>query len=127
MGKLGNISGKQAVKAFKKAGWKKIGQVGSHLVMVKPDMRANLSTYLRQRSGEKAQRSRNSSGRNFVLCVSVSLRLCVFARDSGGKKPGCVSLRVRDLSSYVSGHNHGGDFQTCTDILTDTLKGSTPI
>ncbi len=43
MGKLGNISGKQAVKAFKKAGWKKIGQVGSHLVMVKPDMRANLS------------------------------------------------------------------------------------
>jgi predicted RNA binding protein YcfA (HicA-like mRNA interferase family) len=43
MGKLRNISGKQAVKAFKKAGWKSIGQVGSHLVMVKNGVRANLS------------------------------------------------------------------------------------
>ena len=43
MGKLGNISGKAAVKAFKRAGWLKMGQVGSHLVMVKPGIRANLS------------------------------------------------------------------------------------
>lgn len=43
MSRLGNISGKEAVKAFQKAGWQKIGQVGSHLVMVKPDIRVNLS------------------------------------------------------------------------------------
>ncbi|NQS99195.1 MAG: type II toxin-antitoxin system HicA family toxin [candidate division Zixibacteria bacterium] len=43
MGKLGNISGKEAVNAFEKAGWEKVGQVGSHLVMIKPGMRANLS------------------------------------------------------------------------------------
>jgi predicted RNA binding protein YcfA (HicA-like mRNA interferase family) len=28
MGKLGNISGKDATKAFEKAGWQTIGQVG---------------------------------------------------------------------------------------------------
>lgn len=43
MGKLVNISGKEAVKAFQKAGWHPIGQVGSHLVMVKPNVRVNLS------------------------------------------------------------------------------------
>ena len=43
MSKLGNISGKEAVKAFSKAGWRTMGQVGSHLVMTKPDQRANLS------------------------------------------------------------------------------------
>jgi len=43
MGKLGNISGKEAVKAFQKAGWQTIGQVGSHVVMVKPSVRVNLS------------------------------------------------------------------------------------
>ena len=43
MGKLSNISGKDAAKAFQKAGWYKIGQVGSHLVMVKQGVRANLS------------------------------------------------------------------------------------
>jgi predicted RNA binding protein YcfA (HicA-like mRNA interferase family) len=43
MGKLGNISGKEAVKAFQRAGWEPIGQVGSHLVLVKPEVRANLS------------------------------------------------------------------------------------
>lgn len=43
MGKLGNISGKDAVKAFQKTGWGKIGQVGSHLVMVKEGCKANLS------------------------------------------------------------------------------------
>jgi predicted RNA binding protein YcfA (HicA-like mRNA interferase family) len=39
-----HISGKEAAKAFQKAGWRVFGQVGSHLVMVKPEMRVNLST-----------------------------------------------------------------------------------
>ena len=43
MGKLGNISGKEAAKAFEKAGWIPLGQVGSHLVMVKSGVRVNLS------------------------------------------------------------------------------------
>jgi predicted RNA binding protein YcfA (HicA-like mRNA interferase family) len=43
MGKLGNISGRDAANAFQKAGWQPIGQVGSHLVLVKPGVRANLS------------------------------------------------------------------------------------
>ena len=43
MGRLTNISGREAAKAFGKAGWTAIGQVGSHLVMVKPATRVNLS------------------------------------------------------------------------------------
>ena len=43
MGRLNNISGKEATRVFEKAGWRTIGQVGSHLVMVKPGVRANLS------------------------------------------------------------------------------------
>jgi predicted RNA binding protein YcfA (HicA-like mRNA interferase family) len=43
MAKLANISGKEAVKAFQKAGWKSLGQVGSHLVLIKTGMKANLS------------------------------------------------------------------------------------
>jgi len=43
MGKLGNISGKESAKAFAKAGWHTVGQVGSHLIMTKPGVRANLS------------------------------------------------------------------------------------
>jgi len=43
MGRLGNISGKDAVKTFQKAGWQPLGQVGSHLVMVKAGVRVNLS------------------------------------------------------------------------------------
>ena len=43
MTRLANISGKEAVKAFEKAGWRTVGQVGSHLVMAKAGMRANLS------------------------------------------------------------------------------------
>lgn len=43
MGRLANISGKEAVKAFEKAGWRIAGQVGSHVVMIKPGIRANLS------------------------------------------------------------------------------------
>ncbi|MFY9824693.1 MAG: type II toxin-antitoxin system HicA family toxin [Thermoanaerobaculia bacterium] len=43
MGKLGNISGKEAAKVFQRAGWQPMGQVGSHLVLVKAGARANLS------------------------------------------------------------------------------------
>ncbi len=43
MGKLGNISGKDAARIFEKVGWQAIGQMGSHLVLVKPSVRANLS------------------------------------------------------------------------------------
>jgi predicted RNA binding protein YcfA (HicA-like mRNA interferase family) len=43
MGRLGNIPGKEAVKAFAKAGWQVMGQVGSHVVMTKSGFRANLS------------------------------------------------------------------------------------
>ena len=43
MGTLANISGKEAVKAFQRAGWFAVGQVGSHLVMSKTGYKANLS------------------------------------------------------------------------------------
>ena len=43
MGRLGNISGKDAAKAFERAGWLPMGQVGSHLVLVKEGVRVNLS------------------------------------------------------------------------------------
>ena len=43
MGTLANISGKDAAKAFARAGWQSAGQVGSHLVLTKPGSRANLS------------------------------------------------------------------------------------
>jgi predicted RNA binding protein YcfA (HicA-like mRNA interferase family) len=43
MGRLANISGKEAVKVFTKAGWSVVGQVGSHVVMTKAGIRANLS------------------------------------------------------------------------------------
>jgi len=43
MSTLTHISGKEAVKAFHKAGWHQAGQVGCHLVMIKPGPRVNLS------------------------------------------------------------------------------------
>jgi len=43
LGRLNNLSGKEAAKAFGTAGWQVMGQVGSHLVMTKPGERANLS------------------------------------------------------------------------------------
>lgn len=43
MSRLGNISGREAANAFQKAGWEAIGQVGSHLVLVKEGSRVNLS------------------------------------------------------------------------------------
>ncbi|MBI4691028.1 MAG: type II toxin-antitoxin system HicA family toxin [Nitrospirae bacterium] len=43
MGRLANISGKDAVKAFQKIGWYVVGQVGSHVMMSKQGVRVNLS------------------------------------------------------------------------------------
>lgn len=43
MGRLSNVSGKDAVKAFEKAGWQARGQVGSHLAMTKPGIHVNLT------------------------------------------------------------------------------------
>jgi predicted RNA binding protein YcfA (HicA-like mRNA interferase family) len=43
MARLANISGKDAARAFEKAGWIPLGQVGSHLIMIKPGIRVNLS------------------------------------------------------------------------------------
>ncbi len=43
MGRLTNISGKEAAKVFGHAGWQAAGQVGSHLVMVKEGEKANLA------------------------------------------------------------------------------------
>lgn len=43
MGRLANISGKSAAKAFQKVGWEVRGQVGSHMVLTKPGIRANLT------------------------------------------------------------------------------------
>jgi len=43
MSRLANISGREASKAFLCAGWEVVGQVGSHLVLAKPNIRVNLS------------------------------------------------------------------------------------
>ena len=43
MGKLANISGKQAAKAFQEFGGEIRGQVGSHLMMTKAGVRRNLT------------------------------------------------------------------------------------
>jgi predicted RNA binding protein YcfA (HicA-like mRNA interferase family) len=43
MGRLANISGGEAAKAFGRAGWQVVGRVGSHVVMSKAGVRANLS------------------------------------------------------------------------------------
>ena len=43
MVRLANISGKDAARAFGRAGWTAAGQVGSHLVLVKDGVRVNLA------------------------------------------------------------------------------------
>ncbi len=43
MARLANISGRETVAAFERAGWRRAGQVGSHVVLIKPGQRANLS------------------------------------------------------------------------------------
>jgi len=43
MSVFGNVSGRDAVKAFKKDGWQVRGQVGSHVVLTKPGFSVNLS------------------------------------------------------------------------------------
>ena len=46
MAKLPIISGAEAIKAFKKAGWTQDRQKGSHVVLVKPDYRFVLTVPL---------------------------------------------------------------------------------
>jgi predicted RNA binding protein YcfA (HicA-like mRNA interferase family) len=46
LGKLSNISGKDAAKAFAKVGWLARGQAGSHLILTKAGIRANLTVPL---------------------------------------------------------------------------------
>ena len=43
MGTLANISGKETVKAFLRAGWNREGQTGSHVLLTKDGHRATLS------------------------------------------------------------------------------------
>ena len=38
-----NVSGRDAVKTFQKDGWQVRGQVGSHVVLIKPGFNVNLS------------------------------------------------------------------------------------
>lgn len=63
MGRLNNISGKDAVRAFQKAGWQKIGQVGSHVIMVKADAKANLPIRPFNESGIEAIKAKKKPGR----------------------------------------------------------------
>lgn len=72
MGKLANISGKEAAKAFQKAGWQVRGQVGSHLVLAKPGIRANLTV---PQHGELAQGTLRSLIRTAGLQVDEFLAL----------------------------------------------------
>jgi predicted RNA binding protein YcfA (HicA-like mRNA interferase family) len=43
LARLANLSGREAAKAFEKAGWQRAGQVGSHLMLVKAGVKANPS------------------------------------------------------------------------------------
>jgi predicted RNA binding protein YcfA (HicA-like mRNA interferase family) len=43
MGKLPPISGKTAVKAFYKLGWKPVRQTGSHIIMMRENSETTLS------------------------------------------------------------------------------------
>jgi len=43
MARLANIPGSSAVKVLERAGWRRLGQVGSHVVMAKSGLRVNLS------------------------------------------------------------------------------------
>jgi predicted RNA binding protein YcfA (HicA-like mRNA interferase family) len=54
---FGNVSGKDAVKAFQKAGWTPRGQVGSHVIMIKEGVNANLSVPLHRELGPGLLRS----------------------------------------------------------------------
>ena len=43
MKRLPSISGREARKAFERAGWKFVRQKGSHMILTKPGMEATLS------------------------------------------------------------------------------------
>jgi predicted RNA binding protein YcfA (HicA-like mRNA interferase family) len=69
--RLANISGKQAVKAFEKAGWYRVGQVGSHVVLSKPGVRVNLSI---PQHKELAQGTLRALIRNSAMTVDEFLQ-----------------------------------------------------
>lgn len=72
MGRLANISGKDAAKAFQKAGWLVRGQVGSHLVLTKAGVRANLTV---PQHAELAQGTLRALIRTAALTVDEFLAL----------------------------------------------------
>jgi predicted RNA binding protein YcfA (HicA-like mRNA interferase family) len=72
LGRLGNISGKEAVKAFEKAGWLARGQAGSHLILTKPGVRTNLTVPLHS---ELAPGTLRSLIRDSGLSVDEFLKL----------------------------------------------------
>jgi predicted RNA binding protein YcfA (HicA-like mRNA interferase family) len=63
--RLANISGKEAVKAFEKAGWRVVGQVGSHVVVTKLGVRANLSIFQHKELEDAPQRAQRSRRKGF--------------------------------------------------------------
>ncbi|MGO9775578.1 MAG: type II toxin-antitoxin system HicA family toxin [Terracidiphilus sp.] len=71
MGKLSNISGKEAAKVFGKAGWLARGQAGSHLILTKAGVRANLTIPLHP---ELASGTLRSLIRDSGLTVDLALR-----------------------------------------------------
>jgi predicted RNA binding protein YcfA (HicA-like mRNA interferase family) len=78
MGKLGNIYGKEAVKAFQKAGWLARGQVESHLVLTKEGIRANLAVPLHPEFASGTLRARIRDSRMKPI-IWVFLLVAVWA------------------------------------------------
>lgn len=113
MGKLANISGREAAKAFQRAGWEPIGQVGSHLVMVRPDIRVNLSIPQHKRTFRwdvafpDPQRG-HDGGR--VSCAAVGIdgpgERRGLRRRKAGSRPGSPPRRAPAVPSATSPRRH---------------------
>ena len=73
MGRLGNISGRDAVKAFQKAVWIIAGQVGSHVILTRQGFRANLSV---PQHRELAPGTLRALIRNAQMSVEEFIALC---------------------------------------------------
>ncbi len=69
---FGNVSGKDAVRAFQQDGWQVRGQVGSHVVLTKPGATVNLSIPQHRELGPGLLRSLI---RNAGLSVDDFMRL----------------------------------------------------
>ena len=57
MGKLADISGKDAVRAFEKVGWFARGQVGSHRVLTKSGVWSNLTVPMHPELAQRTLRA----------------------------------------------------------------------